>query len=93
MAEPAEGAGRTLAGRRVVHTAVIGEADAIVTEDTRSGMETSESLSTASVEVVRPYDFAATTIIAPQMPATAQSCNWRGAASAHLPPQCRCWKP
>ena len=48
----------------VVHAAIVGKADAIVTDDTRSGMETSRSLSAASVEVVRPYDFAANTVIA-----------------------------
>lgn len=47
----------------VVHAAIMGRADAIVTDDTRSGMEASQSLFAASVEVVRPRDFAANTVI------------------------------
>ena len=48
----------------VVHAAIIGKADAIVTADTRSGMETSASLAAASIEVLRPWSFAANTVVA-----------------------------
>lgn len=59
----------------VVHVAINGKADAIVTDDTRSGMEASESLAAASVEVVRPHQFAANTVIAHPKAATARFCT------------------
>lgn len=43
----------------VAHAAIVGKADAIATDDTRSGMERSAALRDASVEVVSPHDFAA----------------------------------
>lgn len=48
----------------VAHTAIIGKADAIVTDDTRAGFSTSATLASASVEVVSPAEFAANTIAA-----------------------------
>lgn len=48
----------------VVHAAILGKADAVVTADTRSGMESSASLAAASIEAVPPYTFAANTVIA-----------------------------
>ena len=48
----------------VVHAAILGKADAIVTADTRSGMENSASLADASIEVLPPHSFAANTVTA-----------------------------
>ncbi|WP_370460232.1 hypothetical protein [Pseudactinotalea sp. HY158] len=70
----------------VVHAAIIGKADAVVTDDTRSGMETSESLCAASVEVVRPYRFAASTVIAhPEAGhrAIVSLARWPGLLTCH----------
>ena len=46
----------------VVHTALLGKADAIVTADTRAGLETCPDLDAAAVEVVHPAVFAASTV-------------------------------
>jgi|SRR5690625_2439797 len=46
----------------VAHAAIMGKADAIVTDDRRSGMESSEVLKAAAVEVLNTADFAANTV-------------------------------
>lgn len=46
----------------VVHTALLGKADAIVTADTRSGLETCPDLQAAAVEILHPAVFAASTV-------------------------------
>ena len=46
----------------VVHAALIGKADAIVTADTRAGLQTCPDLIAAAVEVVHPANFAASTV-------------------------------
>lgn len=43
----------------VAHVAVLGRADAIVTDDTRAGFRTSDALRAAGVAVLYPYEFAA----------------------------------
>lgn len=48
----------------VAHAAIIGKADALVTGDTRSGLEDSPALKAASIEVLRPHIFAANTVSA-----------------------------
>lgn len=48
----------------VAHAAIIGKADAIVTDDRRAGFDTAEVLSQASIEVVSPAEFAANTVAA-----------------------------
>lgn len=48
----------------VAHAAIIGKADALVTDDKRAGLETSTDLKDASVEVLRPHAFAANTVSA-----------------------------
>jgi predicted nucleic acid-binding protein len=48
----------------VAHAALIGKADAIVTDDGRAGFRDSAALMAASVEVVCPRDFAAHSVAA-----------------------------
>ncbi|WP_153506030.1 PIN domain-containing protein [Cumulibacter manganitolerans] len=48
----------------VAHAAIIGKADAIVTDDRRAGFDTAEVLAQASIEVVSPAEFAANTVAA-----------------------------
>lgn len=48
----------------VAHAALLGKADAIVTNDRRSGLATSAILLAAAIEVVHPSDFAANTVAA-----------------------------
>lgn len=48
----------------VAHAAVAGKADAIVTDDSRAGFTTSAALALAQIEVLRPHEFAANTVIA-----------------------------
>jgi predicted nucleic acid-binding protein len=48
----------------VVHAAIIGKADVIVTSDKRAGMETSSVLAEASVDVLSAHEFAANTVAA-----------------------------
>ncbi len=56
----------------VAHAAILGKADAIVTDDTRAGFRTSLVLREAAVEVVHPAQFAANTVSAhPQAAARA----------------------
>jgi len=43
----------------VAHAALLGKADAIVTDDTRAGFMTSPALLDAGIEVVYPHEFAA----------------------------------
>lgn len=43
----------------VAHAAIIGKADAIVTDDTRAGFRASTALAAASVEIVYAHEFAA----------------------------------
>lgn len=48
----------------VAHAAILGMADAIVTDDSRAGFKTSAVLSEAGIEVVHPHEFAANTVAA-----------------------------
>lgn len=48
----------------VAHAAILGKADAIVTDDSRAGFRTSVILQEAGVDVVHPYEFAANTVAA-----------------------------
>lgn len=48
----------------VAHTAILGKADAIVTDDSRAGFKTSAILREAAVNVFHPYEFAANTVAA-----------------------------
>lgn len=48
----------------VAHAAILGKADAIVTDDTRAGFRSSLVLQEADVEVVHPVQFAANTVSA-----------------------------
>lgn len=48
----------------VAHAAILGKADAIVTNDTRAGFRASAALQEAAVDVVYPADFAANTVSA-----------------------------
>lgn len=48
----------------VAHAAIIGKADAIVTDDSRAGFDTSEVLTRAHIEVIAPAQFAANTVAA-----------------------------
>lgn len=46
----------------VAHAAILGKADAIVTDDRRAGFKVSGVLCEAGIEVVRPHEFAASTV-------------------------------
>ena len=48
----------------VAHAALLGKADAIVTDDTRAGFKASPTLLEAGIEVVYPHEFAANTVSA-----------------------------
>lgn len=48
----------------VAHAAIIGKADAIVTDDRRAGFSTAHVLVEAGIEVVLPHEFAANTVSA-----------------------------
>lgn len=48
----------------VAHAAVLGRADAIVTDDTRAGFQTARTLIEAGIEVLHPHEFAANTVAA-----------------------------
>ena len=48
----------------VAHAAIMGKADAIVTDDRRAGFDISPTLASAQVEVLRPQTFAANTVVA-----------------------------
>jgi predicted nucleic acid-binding protein len=48
----------------VAHAALLGKADAIVTDDTRAGFKASPTLLDAGIEVVYPHEFAANTVSA-----------------------------
>lgn len=48
----------------VAHAALLGKANAIVTSDRRSGMESSKLLKQASIEVIAPHTFAANIVAA-----------------------------
>jgi predicted nucleic acid-binding protein len=48
----------------VAHAALIGKADAIVTDDSRAGFKTSHTLSEAGIDVVTAREFAANTVAA-----------------------------
>jgi hypothetical protein len=48
----------------VAHAAIIGKADAIVTDDRRAGFSTASVLSEADIETVHPHQFAANTVSA-----------------------------
>ena len=48
----------------VAHAAIIGKADAIVTDDRRAGFSTANVLMEADIETVHPHQFAANTVAA-----------------------------
>lgn len=48
----------------VAHAAILGKADAIVTDDSRAGFRTSAVLSEAGIDTVYPREFAANTVAA-----------------------------
>lgn len=48
----------------VAHAALLGKADAIVTDDTRAGFSTSTILTDAGIEIVYPHEFAANSVAA-----------------------------
>lgn len=48
----------------VAHAAILGKADAIVTDDTRAGFQTSTVLREAAIDIVYPHEFAANTVAA-----------------------------
>lgn len=48
----------------VAHAAILGKADAIVTDDKRAGFATSAALKEASIDIVFPHQFAANTVFA-----------------------------
>jgi len=48
----------------VAHAAIIGKADAIVTDDTRAGFKMSATLTDAGVEILYPHELAANTVAA-----------------------------
>lgn len=48
----------------VAHAAIIGKADAIVTDDRRAGFSTARVLVEADIETVHPHQFAANTVSA-----------------------------
>lgn len=48
----------------VAHAAIIGKADAVVTDDRRAGFSTASVLSEAGIETVHPHQFAANTVSA-----------------------------
>ena len=48
----------------VAHAAIIGKADAIVTDDRRAGFSTARVLVEADIETVHPHQFAANTVAA-----------------------------
>ena len=48
----------------VAHTAILGKADAIITDDSRAGFKTSAILRKAAVDVFHPHEFAANTVAA-----------------------------
>lgn len=48
----------------VAHAAIIGKADAIVTDDRRAGFSTADVLMEAHIETVHPHQFAANTVSA-----------------------------
>jgi predicted nucleic acid-binding protein len=48
----------------VAHAAILGKADAIVTDDSQAGFKTSTALSEAAIDIVYPHEFAANTVAA-----------------------------
>jgi predicted nucleic acid-binding protein len=48
----------------VAHAAILGKADAIVTDDSRAGFRTSVVLQEAGIDIVHPHEFAANTVAA-----------------------------
>lgn len=48
----------------VAHTAIVGKADTIVTDDKRAGFKTSTALNEAAIDIVNPHQFAANTVFA-----------------------------
>lgn len=48
----------------VAHAAIIGKADAIVTDDQRAGFNSAQVLVEAGIEIVHPHQFAANTVAA-----------------------------
>ena len=48
----------------VAHAAIVGKADAIVTDDKRAGFKTSAALQEAAIDIVYPHQFATNTVFA-----------------------------
>lgn len=48
----------------VAHAAILGKADAIVTDDSRAGFKTSTILIEAGIDIAHPHEFAANTVAA-----------------------------
>lgn len=48
----------------VAHAAILGKADAIVTDDSRAGFKTSDVLGEAGIEILYPHEFAANKVAA-----------------------------
>ena len=48
----------------VAHAAILGKADAIVTDDSRAAFKTSTILRDAGIDIVHPHEFAANTVAA-----------------------------
>lgn len=48
----------------VAHAAIVGKADAIVTDDKRAGFKTSAALQEVAIDIVHPHQFAANTVFA-----------------------------
>ena len=61
----------------VAHAAILGKADAIVTDDTRAGFRASAALGEAAVDVVYPAEFAANTVSAHPEPGSVHWWPWR----------------
>ena len=57
----------------VAHAAIIGKADAIVTDDSRAGFPTAPDLVEAQIQIVSPAQFAANTVAA--HPAASQPAS------------------
>ncbi len=79
----------------VAHAAIIGKADAIVTDDRRAGFSTASVLSEAGIETVHPHQFAANTMSAHPAcgnPRVCERCRI-AAATRHRPRNrsSNCW--
>lgn len=67
----------------VAHAAIIGKADAIVTDDQRAGFSSTQVLVEAGIEIVHPHQFAANTVAA--HPHAGSACLARNVESPDQP--------